>query len=232
MRLILVANLAGGVGKTSTVHSLATAMAEYGKNVLAIDADPGAFLTFLCGIENPRFTTKEFFSGESNLENSIVKTSDRFSLVPSASRLGNWETRDLKNLRSELSNYDVVLVDSPTGVNQILVALLEFADVIVAPIMRDLHSIRGLLNLRDFNIAQTNPSPIKLLDIAGESWNENLESLVKTEFTVLEPAITFDGALTSSQSSGRSMLSESPKAQAASDFREVAYGILEEFDLI
>jgi len=59
MKIILIANLAGGVGKTTLAHSIATAASEYGKKTLAIDADPDASLTFLAGIENPRLTLAE-----------------------------------------------------------------------------------------------------------------------------------------------------------------------------
>lgn len=78
MKIALIANLAGGVGRTSITHSLATAIAEYGKRALAIDCDPSATLTYLCGVENPRFSTRELFDGEQKLENIAVKSEERF----------------------------------------------------------------------------------------------------------------------------------------------------------
>ncbi len=62
MKVIVIANIAGGVGKTTAAHAIAVASVEYGKKVLLIDADPAAALTFCCGIENPRITTLEFLT--------------------------------------------------------------------------------------------------------------------------------------------------------------------------
>ena len=75
MKCIVVANTAGGVGKTTSAHAIAVASVEYGKKVLLIDADPAGTLTFCCGIENPRVTTLEFLSGSFSLDASTVKSS-------------------------------------------------------------------------------------------------------------------------------------------------------------
>jgi chromosome partitioning protein len=51
MSLVLaVANQKGGVGKTTTVHSLGAALAERGRNVLLVDLDPQACLTYSMGL--------------------------------------------------------------------------------------------------------------------------------------------------------------------------------------
>ena len=68
--IVVIANTAGGTSKTTTTHALAVASAEYGKNVLAIDTDPSASLTFLLGIENPRVTITELLQGTANPESA------------------------------------------------------------------------------------------------------------------------------------------------------------------
>ena len=136
MKKILVANLAGGTGKTTVVHSLATAFAEYGKQALAIDADPGAALTFLCGVENPRYSSRELFDGAVSLENAVIKTADRFSLIPSASRLFHTEFKGMEKLENQISQFDVILIDSPTGPSTLTTPLIDFANQIISPIDR------------------------------------------------------------------------------------------------
>jgi chromosome partitioning protein len=49
--VVAVANQKGGVAKTTTVHSLGVASAEFGRRTLVIDLDPQACLTFSLGFD-------------------------------------------------------------------------------------------------------------------------------------------------------------------------------------
>ena len=49
-RVLAIANIKGGVGKTTTTANLAAALTERGKSVLALDLDPQASLTYALGI--------------------------------------------------------------------------------------------------------------------------------------------------------------------------------------
>ncbi len=232
MKLILVANLAGGVGKTSIVHSLATAITEYGKRALAIDADPAATLTFLCGIENPRYSTRELFDGDQKLENVVVKSGDRFSLIPGASRLLYTEFAGAKSLRESLNDFDVVLIDSPTGPNSLIAPLVEMADEVIVPVDGSIHSVRGALNLLDFIRRSSNKPQVRALENRSITWDQDLRANFLADFQVLEILVNNDPTLNSAQLSTRSVLSESPHSQIASDFRELAYLLLEEMGLL
>lgn len=231
MKSILVANLAGGTGKTATAHSIAVAAAEYGKNVLAIDADPSAALTFLSGVENPRMTSAELFNGECQLDLAAIKTVDRFSLVPSASRLALIKAADWKAIRSSWSGFDLVVIDSPTGPNPITLSLIELADLIIAPMTRSMLAIRGVLNLRDLVMQSASHPEIRVLDIELTSWDEELRELLSADFKILDPIIRNDVAMVLAQSGGRSTLSLSPQSEAAADYRELTYSLLEEMGL-
>ncbi|MEY3710945.1 MAG: hypothetical protein RLZZ99_766 [Actinomycetota bacterium] len=231
MRTILISNLAGGTGKTTTAQSIAVAAAEYGKSVLAIDADPSAALTFLNGVENPRLTAAEYLQGECELNLALIKTVDRFSLVPSASRLALAEVKDSNRLKSSWSDFDIVLIDSPTGPHPITLSLIELADLVIAPVTRSMLSLRGVLNLRDLVQQSSNRPEIRVLDIELNEWDPELKELLSSDFKFIEPAIRNDVAMVTAQSGGRSTLSLSPQSNAAADYRELTYSLLEEIGL-
>jgi chromosome partitioning protein len=228
MKIALIANLAGGVGRTSITHCLATAIAEYGKQALAIDCDPSATLTFLCGVENPRFSSRELFDGEQKLENIAVKSGERFSLIPGASRLLYTEFSHLKNLRAELNDFDFVLIDSPGGPSTLIAPLIELADEVIIPVDGSIHSVRGALNLLDFIRRSPNKPQVRALENRARTWELELKANFTADFKLFEIAISNDNALCEAQLSTRSVLSEAPHSQISSDFRELAYLLLEE----
>jgi cellulose biosynthesis protein BcsQ len=228
MKIILIANLAGGVGKTTLAHSIATAASEYGKKTLAIDADPDASLTFLAGIENPRLTLAEVANEPGKNEAAIVKTIDRFSLIPSASRLIELE-RISDKFKEAISGYELVIIDSPSGPNRILPQLLSLADRVLAPIDGSMLSIRGALHIRRF-IGSENKLRIDL--ITNKKVNDLGLNQINSDLDFVETEIRFDEKVHLAQFANRSVLTTYPDSDFASDVRELTYSLLEDFSLI
>jgi chromosome partitioning protein len=236
MKVIVIANIAGGVGKTTAAHAIAVASVEYGKKVLLIDADPAAALTFCCGIENPRVTTLEFLTGQFSLDSAIVKSSERFSLIPSSSRLAAIESETIIEKVKFLKmceEFDVVIVDTATGPNQVLTYFLDLADVVISPTTTEILAVRGSLHILDFCQATGNSTKIHVLlnDIHQNIENELLNQ-VKDDFAIIEPVIRRDSLVADSQVTGKSVLSVYKDSGVASDFREATYSILEGLSLI
>ena len=224
MKKIVIASFAGGVGKTTTAHSCATAMSEYGKKTVLIDADPNASLTFLTGIENPRFTLREVLAG-SSLESSVVSTGERFSFLPSSARLN--EIAEFKELL-DTATFDIALIDTASSLSAICVELIKSADRVVIPVTETFISIRSALHIKDF-LGTTAASIIRILD-CGLSVEAKLE--LSKEFTILEPKIRRDTTVGQNELSKVSVLTSAPKSDIASDYREVSYSILEELGMI
>ena len=72
MKTIVVNNLKGGVGKTTTVVNEAYSFAELGRKVLVIDADPQANTTsFFAKVNQHTKTLKDVLANPSKCKSSI-----------------------------------------------------------------------------------------------------------------------------------------------------------------
>jgi len=236
MKIVTVANTSGGVGKTTTPHALAVASVEYGKKVLLIDADPSASLTFCCGIENPRVSSMEFLNKEFSLDSAILKTTERFSFLPSSTRLSSLDVDDAlaqEPLKAALKDFDLVVIDTATGPNRLATYFLAISDLVVIPTTSEILGVRGGLHAKDFaNSSGYQGAPYLLLTNQSAPIDSEIEAVLKSNFTVLEPAIRADALVPQSQESGSSVLTLHPQSGIAADYREITYSILELLELI
>lgn len=236
MKSLVIANTAGGTAKSTTAHALAVAAVEYGKKVLLMDADPAATLTFYCGIENPRITSQEFLTNTFSLDAAVVKTSERFSFLPSSTRLSNLDINQVltkESLKLGLEGFDLVIVDTATGPNQLAAYFMESADLIVIPTTNEIASIRGAVHVKDFARTAQYSGALELLFVRSqEEISKELVEQLESDFRILEPAIREDSFVPEAQLTGRSVVTASKTSGVAADYREICYSILEELTLI
>ncbi|WP_447581676.1 ParA family protein [Anaerotignum faecicola] len=160
VRVIAVTNQKGGVGKTTTAINLSACLAENGKKVLIIDADPQGNSTSGLGLEKNSLeaTVYNMFLGEIGIEDIITPScAENLWVLPSNMELAGAEIELIGNekrefiLRNELekikNNYDYIIIDCPPSLNIITVNALSAADTVLVPIQCEYFALEGLEQL-------------------------------------------------------------------------------------
>jgi len=221
MKVLSIANSAGGVGKTTLAHCLAVSFTEFGKKTLLIDLDPAGALTFRLGFENPRTSIADFLSGSKINDSNLVTTSERFDFIPADSRLvANFSVEALSNVLSKLpKSYDVVILDLPGSLSQPLSMALSVSQLVVVPVRNNLHSLRGYLQIKSISAG---------VEVKALAIGEN--TLIAAAELIDEPLLE-SSELDASAATKVSILTHDKASESAESFRNVGYSILEKLGL-
>lgn len=159
-KIIAVTNQKGGVGKTTTSVNLSACLAELGKRVLLIDADPQGNASSGSGAPAGEQTLYEVLLGIATAEKSIVTTdTPGMDVLPSDIRLAgaeiemvNMERREYRlraALRGLESKYDYILIDCPPSLGLLTVNALTAANSVLIPIQCEYYALEGVRSLTD-----------------------------------------------------------------------------------
>jgi len=160
--IITIANQKGGVGKTTTAVNLAASLAESGKKVLLIDADPQTNATTSLGFNRNdyEYNVYHVLIGIKSISEVILKTKIKnLDMVPANiglvgvdrefynSRKKNRELLLKIALKPITDEYDYILVDSPPALGPITINALGAADSVIIPIQCEFFALEGLAQL-------------------------------------------------------------------------------------
>ena len=147
-RVVGVVALKGGVGKTTSVVSLAYSLVnEFGKRVLVVDGDfNGANLGLHVGVANPEFTLHDVLDNKCLVSEAVYDHEYGFSVIAGALEGGKVDSKVFKNKLSGIKKYfDYVLVDTSPSLGRDLANVMAGCDDLYCVVTPDYATLAGSL---------------------------------------------------------------------------------------
>ena len=172
--IITIANQKWGVGKTTTVVNLATALASIDKKVLVIDMDPQYNSSMSFNAYDADKSIYKVLSNEIQINNAIQSSQiPKLDVISACEDLAaaEYELADddnrnylLKQYIEDIrNNYDYIFIDTPPTLGLLTISSLTASDEVLIPVQCEFFALEGLSKL------------IKTIEIVKSNLNSNLK---------------------------------------------------------
>lgn len=242
-KIIAIANHKGGVGKTTSVASIGSVLANKGKRVLLVDLDAQANLTSTFLSQEQECTIYNSLKESVNLP--IVNIRENLDIVCSSLEMAGIELELASRMSREFvlkdilepiqEKYDYILLDCPPSLGLITLNALVASTSLYIPLTAEALPSRGLTMLLDVvQMAKRRLNPSIVLDgIIITRWessklSKSVEDKLRTSFgtAVFNTKIRKNVAIAESPLFSKDIITYAPESNGAKDYTTLTEEVL------
>jgi cell division ATPase MinD len=233
-RIITVSSAKGGVGKTTFVANIASALARRGKSVIAVDANlTTSNLGIHLGIPLYPTTLQDVLKGRSRLKDALYYHPAGFRVLPadiSLKKIMLPKSSELMDIFYKLSgSADFIIIDSAAGLGKEAQSAIEAADEVITitnpemPAMTD--AIKAIKIAEKYETKHLGVVVNRVRHEKGEPGRDEIEEFLDAPIL---GHIHEDDKIRASIRHKQPIVLHSPNAKSSAQFREIASKILGE----
>lgn len=252
MKIVAIINQKGGVGKSTTAHSIASGFALAGKKVLLVDLDAQGNLSYVCDINTKGNGALGVLLSPETAPDEIQHTR-LLDIIPSSVALASADatitsTGKEYRLREALeplkSKYDVCIIDTPPALGIVTINALTACDGVIIPAQADAYSLQGIVQLYHTlqAVVKYCNNTLKVYGIVLTRYNnrtvirrEVAETLDKTaqhiQTKLYKTKIRECTALVEAQAVKQDIYSYAPSSNATKDYRALLAEVAKDLSL-
>lgn len=227
--IIGIVSLKGGVGKTSIVSSLGSALASFGKKILLVDANFSApNLGLHWKLHSPDKTLHDVLCQKAHPKDAIYSINN-IDIMPSS--LNNNSNINYLKLKDKLKylkkNYDFVLIDSSPALNEETLATMLASDRIFVVTSSDYSSLStAIKSLKLARKRGTKIDGLILNKVHNKDFELSIDEIEKTSEIPVMAVIPHDVNHLRANSEFVSYVDYKPNSKGSDEYKKLACALI------
>ena len=226
-KTIGILSLKGGVGKTSAVLSLGSAISTFEKRVLLVDGNFSApNLGIHLNVIEPEVTVHHILNGDGNIEDAIINIDNpNLDILPASiiyrSRINPFKLKE--KIRLLRDRYDVILIDSSPALNDETLAVMLASDEIFIVTTPDYPTLSMTIKaIKDAKTRGIKIDGLILNKVYNKSFELSIPQIEKTSNVPVLAVIPHDIGFIKSLSTFTPSIINDPNSKGSIEYKKLA----------